>query len=462
MPLRLRLTAVYVVLLAGALAGLSLSVYLITANRISDTVDDELKLQGDAVITALTPIDPPLSTETMRENQWLRLDEEAASGVVFQITSLDGRTVYSSFPPGSPELSPLVTGNPGESLFTTAEIENERFRLQYQPISRDGEVLGRVVTAQSLKDMDQTLDQVRTTLIFGGVAVLLVTNVPAYLLAGRVLEPVRRVSRLARDIERTADFSRRVPPSAAGDEMAELTTTFNSMIERVGRTLETQKAFLADSSHELRRPLTVLRTNIAILRDPSLPAEEREACLRDMRAEAQAMSRLLSDLLFLSRRRRDEIVRAPVDWSAICEQAIDRLRARGDEHKLVARIEPGARVNGDERRLRQMLENLLENSADYTPEGGRIELDLRLVDGLARLEVQDTGMGISNEDLPHIFDRFYRGQDARAAHSEGSGLGLAIAKYIIDAHGGSIEVTSQPGSGTTIVVELPLAAKLGS
>ena len=462
MPLRLRLTVVYVVLLAGALAGLSLSVYLIAANRISDTVDDELRLQGDAVITSLRPIDPPLSAETMRENQWLRLDEEAASGVIFQITSLDGRTLYSSFPPGSPELAPLVTGNPPESFFATADIREERFRLQYQPISQDDEVLGGVVTGQSLKDTDQALDQVRTTLIFGGVAVLLVTNVPAYLLAGRVLKPVRRVSQLARDIERTADFSRRVPPSATGDEMAELTATFNSMIERVERTLETQKAFLADSSHELRRPLTVLRTNIAILRDTSLPAEEREACLRDMRAEAQAMSRLLSDLLFLSRRTRDEIVRAPVDWSAICEQAIDRLRARGDEHKLVAKIEPGARVNGDERRLRQMLENLLENSTDYTPEGGRIELDLRLLDGLARLEVRDTGIGISNEDLPHIFDRFYRGQDARAAHSEGSGLGLAIVKYIVDAHGGSIEVTSQPGSGTTVVVELPLAAKLES
>jgi signal transduction histidine kinase len=181
-----------------------------------------------------------------------------------------------------------------------------------------------------------------------------------------------------------------------------------------------------------------------------------------MRAEAQAMSRLLSDLLFLSRRRRDEIVRTPVDWSAICEQAVARFRARGDDHEMVARIEAGARVNGDERRLRQMLENLLENSASYTPKGGRVELDLRLVDGLARLELRDTGIGISNEDLPHVFDRFYRGQDARAAHSEGSGLGLAMVKYIVDAHGGSVEVTSERGHGTAFVVHLPLAAESSS
>jgi two-component system OmpR family sensor kinase len=461
-PLRLRLTIVYVVLLAGALVGLSLSVYLVTSNRISESVNEKLRLQGDAVITALNPIDPPLSAETMRANQWLRLEEEAASGIIFQLRSLDGRVLYSSFPPGSPDLPLLATGNPPESFFATTDIREERFRLQYQPIRQDDQVLGGMVTGQSLKDTDEALNQVRTTLVFGGVAVLLITNVPAYMLAGRVLQPVRRVSRLARDIERTADFSRRVPLSAAGDEMAELTATFNSMIKRVERTLEAQKAFLADSSHELRRPLTVLRTNIAILHDPSLPAEEREVCLREMRAEAEAMSRLLSDLLLLSRRRRDEIVRAPVDLSAICEQTVARLRARDSDHKLVAEIVAGAQVRGDEKRLRQMLENLLENSVDYTPVGGRIELNVRLVDGLARLEVRDTGIGISNQDLPHIFDRFYRGQDARATRSEGTGLGLAIVKYIVDAHSGSIEVTSQPGRGTTFVVDLPLAAQSGS
>jgi two-component system OmpR family sensor kinase len=461
-PLRLRLTVVYVVLLAGALAGLGLSVYLVTSARISDNVDNELKLQGDAVINTLLPIDPPLSAETMRDNQWLRLDEEAASGIIFQLTSLDGRVLYSSFPPGTAELPRHTAENPSESFFATTSIQDQRFRLQYQPVSQDGQQQGGVITGQSLKDTDAALSQIRTTLIFGGMAVLLITNVPAYLLARPVLDPVRRVSRLARDIERTADFSRRVPPSTAGDEMAELTATFNSMIGRVERMLETQRAFLADSSHELRRPLTVLRTNIDILRDPSLPTDQREVCLREMRTEAEAMSHLLSDLLFLSRRRRDEIVRAPVDWSAICEQTFARFRARDEGHEVVAEIVADARVEGDEKRLRQMLENLLGNSADYTPKGGRIELHLRLIDGLARLEVRDTGIGISNQDLPHIFDRFYRGQDARATHSEGIGLGLAIVKYVVDAHGGSVEVTSQAGHGTTFVVDLPLAAEPGA
>ncbi len=457
MPLRLSLTLVYIVLLAGALTGLSLSVYAVTSNRISSSVDEKLGLEGRAVVTALEPVTDPLSEEDLRANQLLRLDKEAASGFLFQVLGPDGAVVYSSFPPGSFTRLPLPDiAAPREMTLGTADILGQRFRIQYLPIAPEGEMLGSVVIGQSLEDTDNALNQIRTTLTFGGLAVLLITNVPAYLLAGRVLEPVRRVSRLARDIERTADFSRRVPPSAAGDEMAELTATFNSMIKRVERTLETQKAFLADSSHELRRPLTVLRTNIDVLSDPSLPAEELEACLKEMRVEAEAMSRLLSDLLLLSREGRHEIARAPVNWSAICEQAMVRLQAQDDRHKLVSNVAAGARVQGDEKRLGQMVRNLLENASEYTPEGGSIELDLRLVDGVARLEVCDTGIGISDEEMPHIFERFYRGQEARAASSEGSGLGLAIVKYIAEAHDGSVKVTSQPGSGTTFTVDLPV------
>jgi len=458
-PLRLRLTILYVILLAGSLGVLTLVVYLVTASRISSNLDDRLRLEGDAIATTLQPIDAPLSAQTMRTNQWLRLDEEASSGILFQVRNLEGTLIYSSFQRGSLDLGLPETTTPQEPLFATADVGGQSFRLQYQPIIQNGEMLGSVVVGESLKNRDDAVNLIRTTLVFGGLAVVLVTNVPAYLLAGRVLDPVRRVSRLARDIERTADFSRRVPPSAAGDEMAELTATFNSMIGRVEGMLETQKAFLADSSHELRRPLTVLRTNIDILRDPSLPAEEREACLQEMRTEAEAMSHLLSDLLLLSREGRQEIEHAPVDWSSVCELATARLRAQDRRHDLVAEIAAGARVQGDGKRLGQMLWNLLENAAQYTPEGGRIALHLRLMDGLARLEVEDTGIGISGEDLPHIFDRFFRAEHARAFHSEGNGLGLAIVKYIVEAHDGHVEVSSEPGRGTTMVVDLPLAVE---
>jgi signal transduction histidine kinase len=455
--LRLRLTFAYLVLLAGSLVAFSLAVYIATANRVSDSVDEKLRLKGEAIVTSLEPIDPPLSSETMRANQRLRLDEEASSGLLFQVRNLEGSVVYSSFPSGSLNLAlpNMVTSE--KPTLATADVGGERFRIQYLPIASNGEMLGSVVIAQSLKDKSDWLSQTRTILIFGGLAVLLITNVPAYLVARRVLEPVRAVSRLARDIEQTADFSRRVRASTGG-EMAELTATFNSMIERVERTLETQKTFLADSSHELRRPLTVLRTNIDILRKPGLPTEERDACLEQMVTEVEAMSHLLSDLLLLSREGRHELVLAPVDCSAVCQQAMARLRALDDRHELTAEIAASVRVQGDEKRLAQMVWNLLENSVQYTPEGGRIEVQLHAMDGVARLEVRDNGIGISEEDLPHIFDRFYRARGARDARTEGSGLGLAIVKYIVEGHNGSINVTSRPAEGTAFVVDLPLAA----
>jgi signal transduction histidine kinase len=459
--LRLRLTVAYVVLLAASLAAFSLAVYIATANRVSASVDEKLRLKSEAIVTSLEPIDLPLSSQTMRVNQQLRLDQEASSGLLFQVRNLEGSVVYSSFPSGNLNLAlpNMVTSE--KPTFATADVGGERFRIQYLPITSNDEMLGSVVVAQSLKDKSDWLSQIRTILILGGVAVLLITNVPAYLVARRVLEPVRAVSRLARDIEQTADFSRRVR-TFAGGELANLTATFNSMIECVERTLETQKAFLADSSHELRRPLTVLRTDLDILRKPGLPTEQRDACLDQMVAELEAVSHLLSDLLLLSREGRHELVLAPVDYSAVCEQAMARLRAQDGQHKLTADIAASVRVQGDEKHLAQMVWNLLENSVQFTPEGGQIGVQLRATDGLARLQVRDNGIGISEEDLPHIFDRFYRARGARGARSEGSGLGLAIVKYIVEGHNGSINVTSQPGEGTSFVVALPLAAASAS
>jgi signal transduction histidine kinase len=229
------------------------------------------------------------------------------------------------------------------------------------------------------------------------------------------------------------------------------------MIGRVERALEAHRAFLADSSHELRRPLTVLRMNIDILNDPALPPEQREVCLREIRREAETMSRLLSDLLLLSREGAQAFDRALVDYTSLCKDAMARLRTQDNRHDLRSNVAEGVGVVGDKERLAQMLWNLLDNAARYTPDEGRIEMRLLRLDSLARLEVEDTGMGISEDDLPHIFDRFYRSQLARATGADGVGLGLSIVKHVAEAHGGGVKVDSQPGRGTTFTVDLPAA-----
>jgi len=263
------------------------------------------------------------------------------------------------------------------------------------------------------------------------------------------------VAQAARDIEGTGDFSRRLDAPKASSEVAELVAAFNAMIERVEDTLVQQKSFLADSSHELRRPLTVLRTNIDILGEHDLSPEERERCVNEVRAEARVMSKLLADLLMLARENSQTVERAPVDLSQLCERALARLNA-GHDHELTAEIEARIEVLGDRERLEQMVNNLLENAVQYTPAREKVGLSLRSSNDHAKLEVTDAGAGIEAAELGLIFERFYRGQSARASRPDGTGLGLSIVRYVAEAHGGTVSVISKPRKGSKFVVDLPL------
>jgi len=455
--LRVRLTLLYLAFLTVALVTFGVAAYVVAAKRVYDNLDDSLSARVQTVDSSLEALTGPLSAQDIDSSR-RELDRQASADVIFQIRDLQGHVLYSS-QPASRELPVPNKLSPGKETVSSRRVEGRRLRVLYQPIMRNDQTLGSLVAGQSLQETDAALDEIRKVFIFGGLAVLLLTTAPTYALAGRALKPVRQVSQLARDVERTADFTRRLPTPRAGGEMRELAATFNAMIDRVEQALLAQRSFLADSSHELRRPLTVLRTDIDILNAPSLPAEDREACFQEMRAEAEAMSRLLSDLLLLSREEKQAIGEAPVNYSLLCEQAVARLCTQDAHHRTVAEVVPGVRVLGDRERLAQMLWNLLENAAQYTPDGGRIELHLRPVNGFARVEVQDTGIGIAEEDMPHVFDRFYRGQGARAIREEGIGLGLAIVKYVAEAHTGTVTVSTQPGRGTTFSVDIPLAAE---
>ncbi len=344
MSLRLRLTLLYGVLLAAVLAAFSASAYFIASQRIYGGVDDGLRIQAESIIGALGPAKNPLSRDQIADIR-TRLEAEAAAGAVFQILDASGDVLYASPEPVARRLPPEgATGTGG--FLVTKQVEGRRLRILTEPVVGDGQVLGTVEVAQSLKQTDEALAEIRTVFIFGGLGALLLTSVAAYLLAGRALDPVRRLARLAHHIERTADFSRRLEPRAGGD-MRELVSTFNAMIKRVEKTLASQREFLADSSHELRRPLAVLRTNIDVLNDHGLPPGEREACLSEMRAEAETMGRLLSDLLLLSRDEAQAIERAPVDFSSVCNEAMARLRTRDDSHELIADVTDRIRLIGD-------------------------------------------------------------------------------------------------------------------
>jgi len=449
--LRLRLTLLYVGLLAAALAVTGITGYVIAAHRIYAGLDDSLTLRAQAVALALEPIGTEFNQEDIENNKG-ELDALASKAdLVFQLRRADGTVLYSSAQPPSGSLPPPDDTRSLVGGFATKDVRGEDTRILYQPLPTGGSI----EVGESLSGANGAVSEIRDVIVVGGLAALLVTAVSGYTLSGRALRPVRNVSQMARDIEETADFTRRLDKSAGEGEVRELVSAFNAMIERVEQTLAHQKSFLADSSHELRRPLSVLQTNVDILSRPNLSQADRERCVAEVRVEAQIMRRLVADLLMLAREESQSIERARVDFSSVCERALARVKQE-DSHELREEIEPGIVVLGDGERLDQMVGNLLDNAVQYTPREGRVAFGLQRFNGRVQLEVRDTGQGIKADEIAHVFERFYRGESARASRPAGTGLGLAIVKYVAEAHGGTVSVVSEPTNGTTFVVELPI------
>jgi two-component system, OmpR family, sensor kinase len=452
-PLRLRLAGLYLILLALAIATMGIVIYLVVRTSVYGAVDDNLEVSTEAVVTALEPLNSPLTSEDIALNRVELLDEVTAR-TFFQIRDPDGELLYSSVLLASAEPTTVID-RPQQAHLYTQEVGGQRLRTLYTPILQDGENLGTIEVAQSLNQADSALEVIRNSFIAGGLVTLGVTAISAYYLAGRALDPVRQVSGLARHIEQTSDFSRRLPRPGTAGEIRELVGTFNALIERVETVVSAQQEFLADSSHELRRPLTLLRANIDMLNDPALPVPEREAVINEIQLAMQGMSRLVSDLLILSRDPSKAIERSIVDVSSTCTEALTLVRSANQNNQFVDEIEPGLRVSGDAERLHQLVSNLLDNAVRYGRSNGVIQVSLSRVDQTVRLEVNDEGPGIPQQDTDRIFERFYRGEAARRDNPDGAGLGLAIVKYITEAHGGTVSVSSEPESGSTFVVDLP-------
>ena len=336
-----------------------------------------------------------------------------------------------------------------------------------------------IQTARSEQDIEQSLIDLRSLLIRGGALVLVLAFAGGGLMTWGILAAVRRITRTARSIATSRDFSQRVPSMAlAGrDELVTLAATFNEMLASLEESYQRQQRFVADASHELRAPITSIRCNLDLLaKAPDLPPAEAQAALADARAEADRMGRLVSDLLALA--HADAIQPATIngykngkaqaqliDLDSLLLEVFRQYRRSGEGESdvqpphgprlMLQHITP-AQVYGDADQLKQAFVALLDNALKYTPYEGSVTLSLVTGEGYATVTVSDTGIGILAGDLPHIFERFYRADRARSRERGGSGLGLAIAQNIVREHQGSIEVESTPGKGSTFTVKLPL------
>jgi signal transduction histidine kinase len=308
--------------------------------------------------------------------------------------------------------------------------------------------------------VDTTQKVLVSVLLAGSILAMTVAGLAGWISTEQALSPLDAVTQTALQITRADDLSRRIPyQGPPGDEIGQLITAFNQTLERLEKLFVTQRRFLADVGHELRTPLTVIRGNVDLMRRMnSTDAESMDSIV----SEVDRLSRLVGDLLLLAQAESGKLpmARRVVEMDTLLLEAMQQMRvlARDRLQMKLGEIDQ-VLVCGDADRLKQVLVNLIGNAIKYTPPGGEVLVGLGKVENKARLTISDNGPGIPLEDVPHIFERFYRGEKSRTRSRDGKGfgLGLSIAYWIVRNHGGQIEVAPREPQGTTFCVWLPLA-----
>lgn len=446
------------------LAAFAVLVYVVVAHELERRLDYTIFLRGleakktllavtQQPVGAIDPFTLPSSPDFA--NQTLYVQYVGADGRVLATSS----NLREPLPVAPETIRQALTGKETvqESLHRPGQrvvVYSARWRRPGTPAGEPSGVL-QLAAAEPTPEGDLR----RLTLVLVAV-VLTVTGAAAgfgWLLVANSLRPVDAMARTARSIGSSADFSRRLPVPPQQDELRRLAETFNEMLTRLEAAFRSQQQFLTDAAHELRTPLTAIRTNLEIwLRGGDRPSAERQAAARSTVRETDRMGRLVAGLLFLARGEAERSPRRdPVALDRLLLDVYGLQRPLAGQVELVLADFEQVWVEGDADQLRQLVLNLVDNALRYTPAGGRVTLGLARQGEWAMLRVSDTGPGIPPAHRPHIFDRFYRVDDARARHTGGAGLGLAISQQIAQTHGGRIEVASEEGRGTTFTVVLP-------
>lgn len=449
--LRARLALWHLAVLLVTLTVFAGLLYAVLANSLHHHHDDELAGQATAVATFLRS--RVLSDEVVKE----ALRAAQVSSRFVMIRTHDGELRFRE--PALQETEPnigrhavlthIAMARPAAPEFFTVELERSgAVRFVCIPLTQTDLFLQM---GHPIGDVRTALDTLRDSSLLLIPAVLLLSSLASWLLAKRALQPVRVMDATLREIE-ASDLSKRVEVQARDREIAGLVETVNKLLDRLQRAFVSLQQFAGDVSHQLQTPLTVMKSSVES-RGRSNTTPDKE-WLAGQAEQIDAMSATIRALRSLA--VADEPPPASsIDFAAVVEESADIIAALGEPKEIAVRktVAAGVSVKGDAIRLRQVVLNLGENAVSYTPLGGRVDIVLTAEPERAVLQVTDTGVGIGEDEQQRIFDRSYRGRASN--RGQGAGLGLAIAKRIVDAHGGTLNVTSSPGAGTTFTVVLP-------
>ena len=443
MSFRARLTLAVAVAVAVAVAGASALTYVLVRNELRGEVDEALRKSAAAARVGI-------GEDAFTGEQFIGLPRDPLGGAagVVQLATAGGDPIRargaSITLPISERTRDTAAGREGP-FFDDEHVSGTHVRIYTVPTNEPGFALQ---IARPLGEVDRALSRISRLLLLialGGIGLAAALGLAV---ARAVLAPVRRLTDAAEDVTETRDLSRRID-EAGRDELSRLAATFNTMLAALEDSARAQRQLVADASHELRTPLTSLRTNIEVLsRADALPPGERGKLLHDVAEQLGEMTALIAELVELA--RGDQVPSEPEDvrLDLTTAEAVARTQRNRPGIRFRTELEE-TMVRGVPETIERAVSNLLDNAAKWSPPGGEVEVAVS--DG--EVTVRDHGPGIAPDDLPYVFDRFYRAASARGM--PGSGLGLAIVRQVAESHGGSVTAEPADGGGTRFRLRLP-------
>ncbi len=451
----------YTLVVVLIIAVLGVGIQLLVETRLRANVETDLKLHGDQLAAVIVDdVDTDVTAQVNRLVEGLNFGSSGGDVTYVRLYDSTGLPL----PVAGPQ-SPIPDANPrqllrlrGQPIRVEQATDGSELLVLTRRVNYEGHTLAFLQVARDLGPVTRVTSQLRRTLIAGTILAAAAAAVLSYVLAYQALRPF---STIVDDAARIGpeDIHRRLPPQYGVAEVDKLAQSFNALLDRLQKAFDLQRRFVADASHELRTPLTTIRGNVDVmLLDPELSPSVRQS-LQHVSSESARLSRLVTNLLMLARVEAGQSGPqfAPVDLHALVLETVAQARAMSDKVDIRLGQEDQATVPGDADQLRQVLHNLIDNAVKYTPAGGHVRVSVYREGTWAKLEVSDTGVGISPQDIEHIFDRFYRSERTRHG-AAGSGLGLSIVNWVVRAHGGRVTVESRLGRGTTFTVWIPLLA----
>ena len=445
LTIKTRITLWYALLLLFILVVFNVFIYMVTSRILLKNNEDLLVEDTRQVFSIIQSEGDLLRFETPYKI--------IATNSYFVIFDSSGKTSLAS------DIQPEILSLPIEKDQTRyLTINNTRWIVADTAIKIEDEIVGWVRVSRSLEFTMAVLKNLRIIIFVSIPFYILLASFGGFFLASRALRPIDRITKIAKEISK-GDLSRRIKMKNTGDEVGRLADTFDEMLDKRESSINKERQFASDASHELRTPIAVINAQVEQALSSKRRINEYREALRTVGNEGRKMNHIISQLImiYMSEEGRYKFNFETIELNEIISDIVEEFKTIADTKKISIDFKPENKImiKADQTLITRLFINLIENAIKYTHENGRISINSGKDDRNANVIIEDTGIGISEKDIPYIFDRFYQAESSRSGN--GTGLGLSIVKWIVNIHKGFIDVKSNVNKGTTFIIKLPIS-----